>query len=433
MFLCLAGLQALLCLVGAALVWNAKPGGAAFVIVLVIAALLRLGLLFETPKLSDDIYRYIWDGRVQSAGINPYQFIPANPQLTSLRDRDIYPHINRREYAPTIYPPMAQVIFFAIHQVSGSVTGFKACLLLFEATTIWALARLLPRSGLPRERVLIYAWNPLVLWEFAGSGHIDAAMIAFIALAFVAREARRESLTGFFLGAAALTKFFPLVLLPALYRRWDWKMPAAAVATFCLGYLPYLGAGWHVLGFLSVYADEEGMRSGRYFLLQLVRFIFGGAEIPVELYAALVLIVLMAIARRALFRMSNANGKFIRDAGVLAFAFTFLLSPQFAWYWSWSVPFLAFLPWRTMAPLFLAAAGALVHYGRWFDTSLSDLHRHLALGLFQFAPAAMMIGVLFVLQRKPGLFPSLRQKWTLGWSLPAPDLGIDHGSYTRAR
>lgn len=362
-FLWLAGVEALLCLIGVMLIWNARSTHSTLIVVLSFGALLRLSLFFELPKLSDDIYRYIWDGRVQTAGINPYRYIPADPKLASLRDAQIYPHINRRDYAPTIYPPMAQMIFLAIHRVTGSIIGFKFCLLIFEAITVWALVRLLAGFGLPRERVLIYAWNPIVLWEFSGSGHIDAAMIAFVALALLARQARRDTLTGVLLGAAALTKFFPLVLLPAFYRRWDWKMPVAAAATFYLGYLPYLGAGSHVMGFLSTYADEEGIKTGRYFLLLLTRFISGGSEIPAGVYFSFAFVVLVVLALCAVFRWNKIEHGYLLSAGILAFAFTFLLSPQFPWYWSWIVPFLAFLPWRAILPLFFCSAATLVYYG----------------------------------------------------------------------
>lgn len=407
-FLWLAAAQALLCLLGAALIWNAKPGRTALLIVLGLGGLLRLGMLFETPKISDDIYRYIWDGRVQAAGINPYLHIPADPKLASLRDAEIYPYINRRDYAPTIYPPMAQMIFFAIHQVSESITGFKACLLVFEAITIWSLIQLLTSFGLPRERVLMYAWNPLVLWEFSGSGHIDAAMISFIALALVARRARRDTLTGFLLGLAVLTKFFPLALFPAFYRRWDWKMPLAAAVTIGLGYLPYLGAGRHVFGFLSSYADEEGITSGRYFLLLIARYIFGGTPISVGYYFVFVLVVLGVLAHRAVFRWNETREGFVFSAGILAFTFTLLLSPHYAWYWSWTAPFLAFLPWRTLLPFFLMTTASLIHYGTWFEDGRCfgfEIHPHFALSLLQLVPVSLFLTSLFILRRKhPELF-----------------------------
>ena len=80
-------------------------------IVLGVAAVLRLMVLAAPPFLSTDLYRYVWDGRVQMAGINPYRYIPADPALESLRDAAIFPHINRATTAPTIYPPMAQIVF----------------------------------------------------------------------------------------------------------------------------------------------------------------------------------------------------------------------------------------------------------------------------------------------------------------------------------
>lgn len=402
-FLGLALGQTLLCLLGVALIWNAKAARSTLLVVLAMSGLLRLGMLFETPRLSDDIYRYVWDGRVQSAGINPYRYVPVDPALASLRDEAIFPRINRRTYAPTIYPPMAQMTFWAIHQVTGSVVGFKACLLLFEAITIWCVMHLLGSFGLPRARVLLYAWNPLVLWEFSGSGHIDAVMIAFIALALVARRAERNTLTGVLLGAAALTKFFPLALFPALYRRWDWKMPAALAAAFCLGYVPYLSAGPKVLGFLSTYADEEGIRSGRYFPFQLLRALFGGLAIPTNIYLALVVLLLGGLAWRALWSWNNREDGFLLSAAVLSFAFTFCLSPQFPWYWSWTVPFLVFLPWRAMLPLFLLTASSLLFYGKWFNDSRwfgFAVDRHFALSLVHLVPVAALAFLLFYAKRR---------------------------------
>jgi len=89
---------------------------------LVFAALFRLAIIFSPPYLSDDIFRYIWDGRVQAAGVNPYRYIPAEEPLAQLRDEEIYTHINRRESVRTIYPPIAQAAFLFITRFSESVT-----------------------------------------------------------------------------------------------------------------------------------------------------------------------------------------------------------------------------------------------------------------------------------------------------------------------
>ena len=104
---------------------------------------MRLALLFVEPYLSTDIYRYIWDGRVQAAGINPYRYVPKAPELAQLRDAAIFPLINRASYAPTIYPPVAQAIFLAITRLGESVLVMKLGLLACEAATVAALLALL--------------------------------------------------------------------------------------------------------------------------------------------------------------------------------------------------------------------------------------------------------------------------------------------------
>ena len=85
-------------------------------------------LLFD-PLLSSDIYRYVWDGRVQAAGINPYRYFPAHEALAFLRDGTIFPHINRAEFAVTIYPPVAQFFFFVVTRIGESVTVMRFALL----------------------------------------------------------------------------------------------------------------------------------------------------------------------------------------------------------------------------------------------------------------------------------------------------------------
>src|SRR5229473_729141 len=250
-FIKLALVQSALYLVAAWLIVRARSARSTLIIVLVLAGIFRLSIVFASPYLSDDIYRYVWDGRVQAAGINPYRYIPADDHLKSLRDEEIYPKINRRDYAHTIYPPVAEAIYFLTTRVSESITWMKATMIGFEAIAVWAIAQLLASFGLSRQRILIYAWHPLAVWEFAGSGHFDAIALAFIALALLARRKHAEVATGVALACAALVKFLPLALFPALYKRWSWKMPLAIVMTAGLAYLPYLSVGpLGVLGFL---------------------------------------------------------------------------------------------------------------------------------------------------------------------------------------
>ena len=152
----------------------------ALTVILAGALLMRLGLIFVEPYLSTDIYRYIWDGRVQAAGINPYRYMPVAPELSHLRDAAIFPNINRPDTAVTIYPPMAQAIFLALTRFGESVLAMKLGLMAFEAATVAVLIGLLHRLGRPLTRVVAYAWHPLPIWEIAGSGHIDIAMCALL-------------------------------------------------------------------------------------------------------------------------------------------------------------------------------------------------------------------------------------------------------------
>src|SRR6185369_9777109 len=136
-FIKLALFQSVLYLIAAWLIVRNRGGRGTVVLVLIFAGLFRLSILFAPPYLSDDIYRYVWDGRVQAAGINPYRYIPAAPELAHLRDNVIYPKINRRDWAHTIYPPSAQAVFFLTTRISESVVWMKATMLIFELVTIW--------------------------------------------------------------------------------------------------------------------------------------------------------------------------------------------------------------------------------------------------------------------------------------------------------
>jgi hypothetical protein len=139
---------------------NAWPCGTVW-IVLGVAVALRMLLLTVPPTLSSDIYRYLWDGRVQANGINPYRYIPADPALASLRDAAIYPQINRADYARTFYPPFAQMAFAAVGRIWDSVMGMRLAMLGFEAPgTICLLTALLAAAAM-------MAISPHYYWYFA--------------------------------------------------------------------------------------------------------------------------------------------------------------------------------------------------------------------------------------------------------------------------
>lgn len=363
-FLKVALVQSAVYLVAVWLIWRTQNSRSTLVLALVFAALFRLSILFAPPYLSDDIYRYIWDGRVQATGVNPYRYIPADEALKDLRDEEIYPKMNHRDTAQTIYPPVAEGIFFLTTRVSESVTWMKTTMVLFEALGIWSIAQLLASFGLPRQRILIYAWHPLTVWEFAGSGHLDAMVIGFLALALWARHRDFEVGSGVALASATLVKFFPAVLLPTLYKRWNWKLPLAFAIGIVVAYLPYLGVGPRgALGFLFGYARERGMESGeQFFLLSAIRRLPIGLHIPTTAFGVLSVLILGGLAVWILRKRERGDASYIAHGLVLAAAFMVLLAPHFPWYFAWLIPFLCFIP---SIPVFYLTLSSFLLYLTW--------------------------------------------------------------------
>jgi alpha-1,6-mannosyltransferase len=359
-FLAVVLLQGAVYLAAVWLVW--RPGSSRRVVlgIAAIAAIMRIPVALAPPYLSTDVYRYVWDGRVTAAGINPYRYVPADPHLAALRDPDIFPNINRADSAVTIYPPFAQAIFLVVTRISERVTAMKAAMVSFEIITFVLLVDLLAREGLPIGRVAVYAWHPLPLWEFAGSGHIDAALIALAVAALWAARCGRSGLTGIFLAGATLTKLYPAVLFPALYRRRGWAMTAAFAAAIAIGYLPFIGVGWKVFGFLPGYAGEEGFDAGGtgFYLLSLIRHVAGLAELSGRTYAIGSLAILAALGIAIMRSRDIADRAFV-PAALLATIFMVLVSPHYPWYFAWMIVFACFV--RSFALLWLTIACLLLY------------------------------------------------------------------------
>ncbi len=365
-FITIALVQSAIFVVAALIVIRARPSRTTLLIVIVFGVVFRLSILFFPPYLSDDIYRYIWDGRVQAAGVNPYRYVPAAPELAHLRDDTIYPRINRREHARTIYPPLAEGLFLATTRISESVVCMKITMVGFEIIAAWAIVQLLASLGLPRQRLLIYAWHPLVVWELAGSGHVDSMAIAFICLALLAFQRKSDIAAGFALAGATLIKLFPVVLLPALFKRGRWRIAVVLAAAMLLAYVPYLSVGPKaMLGSLPGYAQERGLVSGeQFYLLHLARKLFG-PNLPSGVFVGFAALVLGAIAGWATLRKKQSEDH-LRPAMILATALIVLFAPHFTWYFAWLIPFLCF---TTSVAVFYLTIASFVLYFTWLGDS----------------------------------------------------------------
>lgn len=186
-------------------------------IVVGVAVIARLAVLDGTPTLSDDIYRYRWDGLVQQAGIDPYLYPPNHPTLDALRDGQDqlinFPHLR------TVYPPLTELAFLSAATVSQSLTAQKVPFLIAETMLVAALLAVLAIRRRNLLWVAAYVWHPLPILEIAGSGHNDALGIAMLWLGIATWELRRYGATGFIWALAFLSKYAAILLVPWWWQR----------------------------------------------------------------------------------------------------------------------------------------------------------------------------------------------------------------------
>jgi hypothetical protein len=230
------------------LAWlTARRDGSLRGLILIGALAFRLIAAFGEPSLSDDVYRYVWDGRVQLHGFHPYQFAPEDAALDALRDENSA-RINHPELK-TVYPPLSQMLFVVLAAIGAGPLGFKLAMGLLDFGVVLALGFLLRRLHLPRDRLVLYAWNPLAILETAGSGHVEPLGVALVVLAAAWIIDRRPGLSTLALGGAIQAKLLPVVLLPGYIRRYRAREVLLLVAIIGVLLLPYalwgpsLGAG----------------------------------------------------------------------------------------------------------------------------------------------------------------------------------------------
>jgi alpha-1,6-mannosyltransferase len=386
-------------------------------IILFFALALRLTMVLEEPYLSSDVYRYAWDAHVQAHGINPYLYAPDAPQLDDLRDenrypdvREIYGYMNRKNL-PTPYPPGAQIVFFVvgwIHPLSDR--AFKTAEMFFDGVTILALMWGLARSRLDPARAILFAWHPLPIWEGSHSGHLEGAFMMMLALALLTWAYRRNALTGVMLGLAAAIKYYPALVLPAFLRsnknendgaperepqktsildalratitnKSNYVMLGAFVLTIAVVYLPYVLSGSTGFGSLNNEFNEEGFTGtgARYFILAVLHQI-APVSTPLFLFAGVALLLLLG-SWWAIHRKVSAFDV-ARGAATLIGVYWLLVSPRYAWYYAWILPFLCFAP--RLGWLYLTGASIFMYF-TWYINVYPDLP--LLLGASVYVPA----------------------------------------------
>ncbi len=311
-------------------------------------------MLFTIPTLSDDVYRYIWDGRIQKAGINPFTTFPAEKELNSLRDTNIYPKLNsKNKYDP--YQPVAQLFFLLVQNIKpDSVLFMKFMLVLFDVGSIFLIVMILRKLNISLSRVLIYAWCPLVIIEIGHSGHIDGLIVFFLVAAILARIADRPILTGIMLGLAVPIKLYPIFLIPAFFKKWEYKLPLVFFTTLGIVYLPYLRAGWQVFRFIFNFQEGPQFNAGlRYFFHHFL----GGFSLDTDrifLVFSLIIVVLVSII--VLLRKEKNDYDFIIKIFIISAVFIVFMPFLVGWYLLFIIPLLCL----KTSPGFLYLSGAIM-------------------------------------------------------------------------
>jgi len=397
-----------------------------------LAFLVQLPGLAAPPRSSSDAYRYVWDGRVQLAGISPYRYVPLDDRLARLRDPVLFPglgpqqrsgvvtralpsshsavlararndprtRINRPD-VPTIYPPLAEAWFLGVAAVTpwrAGTLGLQLGAALAAASVAGLLAHLLARRGRAPTTALWWAWCPTVVAEAGNGAHVDvvatAAVVGALALAEAALRQRttRRVLpwlgAGALLGLAAAVKLTPLALLPALM---PWRAlgrrvllaPAAAAVTLVLAYLPYARtAGLLVVGYLPGYlAEEDGPNRAASLALLLPR---SAAEL-----VAVAVVIALAVAV-VVGRPPSPSRAGLWLSGTVLLAFT----PTYGWY---ALPLIALAALTTRPAWLVVAAAAAVAYASAAVPPVPAL---------VYAAAALVLGALLVRARRRGGGPT---------------------------
>jgi hypothetical protein len=237
----------------------------------------------------------------------------------------------------------------------------RLAMIACEFVTIAVVIDLLRRLDLPAAGVVAYAWHPLAIFEVAGSAHVEALMIALMMAGLWLLVRARAVLGAVAIALAVLVKPYALFVLPALWRPWDWRVPCVVIATILLCYLPYLGVGHGVFGFVtSGYLAEEDIVGGQgIWLVALAQLLFGRLPALAAIYIAAAAAIMILLALRIAFGPERDTRETIAAIILLLSAGLFLMSPNYAWYFLALVPF---IPLGAGAPAWALTLGAFALY-----------------------------------------------------------------------
>jgi hypothetical protein len=296
------------------------------VIGLVLAAVWHIEFLRLPPGADDDIHRYVWDGRVQRLGYNPYIVLPSDPVLSGAHTSETRT-LNNPDL-PSPYPAGAELFFRAVTAIHESTFALKVAFVLCDLAIVLVLLDVLRATGQGAHWVLAYAWNPLLAVEVAGSGHIDivGVLLLLVSAAALARRWRAAAAVAF--GLAVAVKLLPIVLLPLYWKRVRLRDAALAVAVVGLLYVPFLDHGRIPIGSLGTYVQSFRFNDPVFATLERV----ASPQLVVGLAVFVGFLTALWMRRR--------SAESSLDAFAWPMAASLLCAPMvYPWYLLWLLPF----------------------------------------------------------------------------------------------
>jgi hypothetical protein len=330
---------------------------------LALAALWRIPFLITPPGPDDDIHRYVWDGRLQRLGYNPYSVIPADPAVAGLHTPETR-GLNNPD-VPSPYPAGAQLFFRSVTAVHESIFAFKIAFVVCDFAIVLLLFDTLRRSGQGVHWVLAYAWHPLLATDVAGSGHIDILGVLLLLVSVAALGRRWRMIAAIAFALAVAVKFLPIVLTPLYWRRLRVRDALLAALVFGLLYVPFLERGRIPIGSLATYVKSFRFNDPVFAMLEQVA--------SPQIVAGLA--VLVGFVTAAWLRNKTLRSKapaLPSDEWAWPMAASLVCAPVvYPWYLLWLLPFL--LPFQrstSTVPLIVWTVSILPTYIVWHLRSL---------------------------------------------------------------
>jgi len=297
------------------------------VIGLLLAVLWQIPFLLMAPGSDDDVHRYLWDGRIQRLGYNPYIVVPNDPALAGLHTAETRT-LNNPE-VPSPYPAGAQLFFRGVTAIHESVFALKLAFVFCGLAIVLVLLDILRSSGEGAHWVLAYAWNPLLATAVAGSGHIDIVGVLLLMVSAAALGRRWRTAAAVAFGLAVAVKLLPIVLLPLYWKRVRLRDAVIAAVVVGLSYVPFLNHGRIPFGSLGTYVQRFRFNDPIFATLERV--------------ATPQLVVGMAVLAGLLdaFWLRSKTSTRNSDAFAWPMAATLLCAPVvYPWYLLWLLPFM---------------------------------------------------------------------------------------------